>query len=190
MTARFGALSIRLPAQKCRYLELLVPLVIREQVVGIGKRRYLMKRAMAGIVPDEILNRRRKAFAPPEQPTHPRESFSEEWPTAAEIGQYVLSSAVGIVDQERFLEALESARRGQSVLAHSLKRTLTIEAWLRHLNAHGVLSASASTNSAQNVALPKPVGADKQSRATGLASLGAEERQWTAKPGSPKVSAS
>src|SRR2546430_7637753 len=32
----------------------------REQVVGVGKRRYLLKRALAGNVPDEVLNRRRK----------------------------------------------------------------------------------------------------------------------------------
>src|SRR5208282_4951014 len=50
--------------------------------------RSLMKRALVGIVPNELLNRRRRAFVPPE----PKKDSSTEWPSLVEIGQYTIGS--------------------------------------------------------------------------------------------------
>src|SRR5207253_8976270 len=38
----------------------------REKIVRVGMRRALMRRALVGIVPDELLNRKRKFFVPPD----------------------------------------------------------------------------------------------------------------------------
>ena len=110
----------------------------REQVVGVGQRRFLMKRALVGIVPDAILNRKRKAFVPQEL----SENNSDEWDRLIEMGPHMLTSPVGIIDPDRFWEAVQKAQRNEEVPMHILKRTLTLEAWLRHLAVHGVLTNS------------------------------------------------
>ena len=108
----------------------------REQIVRVGQRRSLMKRALVGTIPDELLNRRRKAFVPPE----PQKDGSTEWPSLAEIGQHIVGSSVGIIDPDRFGEVLQKARRNQEVSLDGLKRTLTLESWLRHLTLQGILT--------------------------------------------------
>jgi asparagine synthase (glutamine-hydrolysing) len=132
--------DIRFPYFDRTLLEFLYA-IPREQIVRIGQRRSLMKRAFIGVVPNELLNRRRKEFVPPEL-TRPS---SVEWPRLAEIGQRPVSSSVGIVDENRFLEALEKARRKQDVPIGSLKRTLKLESWLRHVTRHGVLTYAVAT---------------------------------------------
>ena len=57
----------------------------------------------------------------------------------------MVSSSIGIVDPDRFAEALQKARRNEDVPIGSLKRTLTLESWLRHLTLQGVLTNSMST---------------------------------------------
>jgi asparagine synthase (glutamine-hydrolysing) len=108
----------------------------REQIVRVGQRRSLMKRAMVGIVPNELLHRRRKIFAPPQ----PKKDISTEWPSLSDLGQSIIASSVGIIDPDRFAEALHKARCNETVLIGSLKRTLTLESWLRHLTIQGVLT--------------------------------------------------
>jgi asparagine synthase (glutamine-hydrolysing) len=118
----------------------------REQIVGVGQRRFLMKRALVGIVPDEILNRKKKETVAKESSKHvATERTSIEWPTPLEIGQHMISGCVGIIDPDRFKSALEKVRRGnEEAPIESLKRTLTLESWLRHLTLQGVLTAPAS----------------------------------------------
>src|SRR5579864_7866733 len=95
-----------------------------------------MRRALVGIVPDKVLNRKQGSFAPPPET---KEEVPIVWPDAGEVGRHILSSSLGIVDPDRFLEALEKARRNEEVPTDSLKRTLTLESWLRHLASQGVL---------------------------------------------------
>ena len=78
----------------------------REQIVRVGQRRSLMKRALVGVVPSELLNRRRRAFVSPE----PTNDSSTEWPSLVDIGQYIIGSSEEIIDPERFAEALQKAR--------------------------------------------------------------------------------
>jgi asparagine synthase (glutamine-hydrolysing) len=113
----------------------------REQIVGVGQRRFLMKRALVGFVPDELLNRRRKTFAPQES----NRSHSPEWPDLVEIGQHVVGSSIRLIDSSRLLKALQDARDNEPVPIETLKRTLTLESWLRHLALHGVVTNLVST---------------------------------------------
>jgi asparagine synthase (glutamine-hydrolysing) len=107
----------------------------REQVVGLGKRRFVMKRAITGLIPDELLNRRPKEFSPPETPDA-SSTESLRWP---ELNQDLVSDSLGIVQRVRLLEALQKARRKEDVPT-GLDRTLVLESWLRHLVAHKVLA--------------------------------------------------
>jgi asparagine synthase (glutamine-hydrolysing) len=113
--------------------------VPREQVVGLGKRRFMMKNAIAGIIPDEVLNRRPKRFVPPTSRAD-KEIESLPWP---QLGPPILSSVIGVVDSARFVQALHKPRRNGDVVTYELGRTLLLESWLRHLAAHGVLGPPA-----------------------------------------------
>ena len=71
-----------------------------------------------------------------EAPTEPPRMF--------EIGgQAMISESIGIIDARRFFDALQKARRNEEGISMgSLTPTLTLEAWLRHLSAQGVLASS------------------------------------------------
>ena len=120
--------------------------------MGVGKRRFLLRRALAGIVPEQILNRkqgtllRRETEAPAPQPK--KNDPSTVWPSRAEIGHQLLSSSIGIVDENQFLKTLEKLRCNEPAPMGDPYRTLTLESWLRHLAFHGVLAGSSLTNRA------------------------------------------
>jgi len=126
----------------------------REQVVGVGRRRFLMKRALVGIVPDEILNRRKREIVSQERP----KGTLTVWPSLVEIGRQIVGSAAGIIDPDRFAEALQKARHNEEVPIESLKRTLTLESWLRHLTVHKVLASDEGgvTNHENKALSPTP----------------------------------
>ncbi len=114
----------------------------RELIVRVGKRRFLMKRALVGIVPDKILNRRQRPCIAREL----EKDGSAEWPTLAVMGQPILADSIGVIDANRFLAILQKARRNQDVPIDLLSRTLALEHWLRHLTTQGVLTPSTSKN--------------------------------------------
>jgi asparagine synthase (glutamine-hydrolysing) len=114
----------------------------REQLVRVGVRRSLMKRALIGIVPNELLNRKRRQPVQQTTMAKPKNNNSPEWPNLMDTGQ-IASSAVGIMDQDRFLSTLQNNRK--EAPSYLLKRSLILESWLRHLSMHGVLRAPIST---------------------------------------------
>ena len=99
----------------------------REQLVRPGQRRSLMRRAMTGIVPEEIIQRKRKAFVI----RSPMVSLSRQWPRLIELSQHMVSDPLGIVDADRFREALTQAKQGIEVPTVMVLRTLEIECWLQ-----------------------------------------------------------
>jgi asparagine synthase (glutamine-hydrolysing) len=108
----------------------------REQLVRPTQRRSLMRRALVGIVPDEILNRKTKAFVA----RSPMVAISNDWAHFAGMTQNMLSSSLGIVDPERILEALQKVRRGEETPVITLRRTLCLEEWLKDLRALGIIN--------------------------------------------------
>ena len=126
----------------------------REQLVRPTQRRSLMRRALVGIVPDEILNRKRKAFVV----RSPMVSISNESAHFAEMTQNMLSSSLEIVDPERISEALRRVWQGQEVPMIALRRTLSVEGWLKNLRALGIINLNTTWKSKAAMAnfLPKP----------------------------------
>jgi hypothetical protein len=108
----------------------------REQIVRPGQRRSLMRRALAGIVPEELLNRRRKAF----RSRAPLAVVSERWSALEAMSHEMHSVAMGIVNAERFSESLEMARRGELLCTVPFWRTVALEAWLRNCGSHIIAS--------------------------------------------------
>ena len=107
----------------------------REQLVRPMQRRSLMRRALVGIVPDEILNRKTKAFITRSSMV----DISSDWAHFVEMTQNMLSSSLGIVDAERISEALQKVRQGQEVPMVTLRRTLLLEGWLNDLRSLGII---------------------------------------------------
>jgi asparagine synthase (glutamine-hydrolysing) len=113
--------------------------VPREQLIRPTQRRSLMRRALLGIVPDEILNRKRKAFVV----RAPRVAIVRDWANWVEMTQNMLSSSLGIVNRVAISEALQKARRGEDVAMVALMRTIHIESWLRNLRTLGIANLDA-----------------------------------------------
>jgi asparagine synthase (glutamine-hydrolysing) len=105
----------------------------REQVVGVGKRRFLMKRALVGIDPDEIIGRRQQPFTPSVN----AKQDSTEWDSLLEIGHHMVSGDAGIIDRDRFLETLRKTQATGATMG-GFDRILELESWLRHLTAQGI----------------------------------------------------
>jgi asparagine synthase (glutamine-hydrolysing) len=112
--------------------------VPREQLVRPGQRRSLMRRALVGIVPDELLNRKRKAFVA----RGPRVGIAAELPHLLEFSQKMDMTSLEIADSVRFVEALQKTRQGAKVSIVALMRTLSIELWLRNLTTRHLLGDS------------------------------------------------
>jgi asparagine synthase (glutamine-hydrolysing) len=108
----------------------------REQLVRPGQRRSLMRRAMRGIVPAEVIARKRKAFVA----RAPRTAIATEWNSLAGNGQRFVTASLGLVDAPCLLEAMNCARLGRDVALVPLVRAVGLECWLRHLFSHKVCS--------------------------------------------------
>ena len=116
-----------------------VSAIPREQLVRPGQRRSLMRRALIGIVPSELLNRKRKAFVA----RGPMVGIAAELPRLMELCQHMLIGSLGIADSTRFVEALQKTRQRTDVPVVTVMRTLRMELWLRNLTARHVLSDAA-----------------------------------------------
>ena len=100
-----------------------------------------MRRALAGIVPDEILNRKAKAFISRRLMAGvPKDDWSELTATT----MHMFSVSLGLVDADRYLETLQKARRGEEVPMLHLRRTMSIEGWLADVVALGCIRIDAS----------------------------------------------
>lgn len=111
----------------------------REQLLRPGQRRSLMRRALSGIVPMEILNRRRKAFVS----KAPLVDIVNHWARLAIFDERMVSDSLGIVDRKAFLRVLEAGKNGQEIPIVSLLRTIALEDWLNNLAARNVLRSAA-----------------------------------------------
>jgi len=109
--------------------------VPREQLVRPTQRRSLMRRALVGIVPGEILNKKGKAFGGRSALV----AISDQWRHIVGMTQNMLSNSLGMVDPQRIAEILHKARSGEQVPIVAIMRTLYIERWLRHLRSLGIV---------------------------------------------------
>lgn len=99
----------------------------REQLVRPGQRRSLMRRALRGIVPQEVLERKRKAFIL----RGPMLAIRENWPVLEAFTRHMVSEDMGILHAAKFQSELLTIREGHIVPMVPVLRTLLIEQWLR-----------------------------------------------------------
>jgi asparagine synthase (glutamine-hydrolysing) len=99
----------------------------REQVLRPGRRRSLMRRALRDIVPDQILERRRKAF----QLRAPLRALKEAYPRLELLFRDSVLGDTGLVDIDRLRHALSGVADGGSEQWQALLRTIALELWLK-----------------------------------------------------------
>jgi asparagine synthase (glutamine-hydrolysing) len=107
----------------------------REQLLRPYQRRSLMRRAVAGIVPEEVLDRKRKAFVA----RAPVAAILAECTSLAKMTQDRVWVSFGITDVEALSESLQNVQKGGKVPLVPLLRTFTIAAWLINLSHWGLL---------------------------------------------------
>jgi len=98
-----------------------------------------MRRALVGIVPEEILNRKRKAYVSRASMV----AISRQYEALVEMSKNMATSSLGMVMPERFIEALRKVQQGQEVPIVPLLRTIGIEQWLADIKKRGMLTVSA-----------------------------------------------
>jgi asparagine synthase (glutamine-hydrolysing) len=101
----------------------------REQLVRPKERRSLMRRALAGIVPREILERKRKAYVS----RGLVKALAGEWRMLREAP--FRSEDLRVVDSALLRTLVAQAEQGKDVPVVPLLRTLALERWLRELDA-------------------------------------------------------
>jgi asparagine synthase (glutamine-hydrolysing) len=126
----------------------------REQMVRPGQRRSLMRRALVGIVPHEVLERRRKAYVA----RGPAATISTERSSIVSITQQMLACSLGVVDAAKFRRVLQEAREGHDLSIVLLMRTFEIELWLRNLSQQGLLGGRPRSS------MQAPVGQSERER--------------------------
>jgi asparagine synthase (glutamine-hydrolysing) len=110
--------------------------VPREQLLRPGQRRSLMRRALAEIVPEEVLNRKRKAYVA----RAPMIAIGAEYPALLEMSGRLIGNSLGILGPRELLDTLQKARRCQEIPMVGLMRTINIELWLRKLKNSKIVS--------------------------------------------------
>ncbi len=116
----------------------------REQLVRPNQRRSLMRRALAGIVPAEILERKRKAYVS----RGLVKVLAAQWEILRNTP--LKSEAAGIVNTASLSLCVDRAKQGRDVRILPLLRALALEQWLRGLEMPAVPPRSGE--------LPPPAG--------------------------------
>jgi asparagine synthase (glutamine-hydrolysing) len=121
-----------------------------DQVLRPGQRRSLMRRALAGIVPAEILSRRTKAVGE----RHHIAILEKHW---NEIESILVSDRGFLpryMDDAGLLQALREMKNGKLPRQLiQLMKALSLELWLRDVAARGILDASAYAPSSTGMGL-------------------------------------
>jgi len=101
-----------------------------------GQRRSLMRRALVGIVPEGLLNRKRKAFLA----RQPLLDIMSHWSAYSALTDNSLLADLNIVDRRRLLDSLEQAKAGNIIPLPLLAHAVVLEKWLRHIQPFRFIS--------------------------------------------------
>jgi len=106
-----------------------------EQLVRPGRRRSLMRRALSGIVPPEIVERRQKAYLA-RRPLLALERARSDIET---LFRSSVATEHSFIDPSKFLDALDGVVAGRdSRPLFALMKTIGFEIWLRSMERHSI----------------------------------------------------
>jgi asparagine synthase (glutamine-hydrolysing) len=111
-----------------------------DQLMRPGENRVVMRRMLAGILPDEIASRRTKG--------NPREAIfraiAREFGRLRSVFDNSRLCARGYIDKEPLFAALDRARHGYETHSAFLVQTISLEFWLRDIETRDSLTKSAA----------------------------------------------
>ena len=107
-----------------------------DQLLRPVQRRSLMRRALSGVVPEELLNRKRKAFVI----RGPLSAIPAKSSNLVMRTEQMLSVTLGIVSPRTFLTELERAHAGERVAVTPLIRAFGVERWFQNVARWNVLN--------------------------------------------------
>jgi len=105
-----------------------------DQLLRPNQRRSLMRRSLRGIVPEGVLNRRRKAYVI----RQPMTELLRNLPALLERIGTMDALSQELIDCGKLQTALECAAQDQVIPILGLARTFALDAWLHSLRASGV----------------------------------------------------
>lgn len=115
----------------------------REQLVRPGQRRSLMRRALPGIVPQEILQRKRKAYVSRGLVG----MLVAHWQNLCK--ESLRLETMNIVDASSLSRSIEQASHGKDVPILPLVKTLALEYWMRDLDGRSSCLVGVPENNKQ-----------------------------------------
>jgi asparagine synthase (glutamine-hydrolysing) len=113
-----------------------------DQLLRPGARRSLMRRALADIVPSDILNRRSKGIAARRYMV----AFETNWTHLCELFDQPLSSAFGYTEPEALRNTLVSVKNGEITPMLQMMKVISLELWLRDLVSRNVIEIPQMTH--------------------------------------------
>jgi asparagine synthase (glutamine-hydrolysing) len=113
----------------------------RSQIIRPRERRSLMRRSLNGIVPDEILNRKRKAFVT----RSPMTRILKERSRLLEMEQHMLVSSLNLLHRQAFRFALDEICQGKETNIVAVMRIIALEYWLRNSIDQGAFKLACSS---------------------------------------------
>jgi asparagine synthase (glutamine-hydrolysing) len=114
--------------------------VPRTEIFRPGRRRLMMRRALRGIVPAEILERRRKAYQIRAPLMGLREASSN---LRAVLGKNSLLAQHGFVEPKELLRQLDRIDRGDADHWQAMVRAIALELWFRSNSDAGAIHKAA-----------------------------------------------
>jgi asparagine synthase (glutamine-hydrolysing) len=101
----------------------------REQILRPGRRRSLMRRALANIVPYEVLERRRKAY----QLRAPLRALQQAHDVLGKLFAEPMLADAGLIDVTVLRQSLRRTAEGDPAWWQAMLRTIALELWLRSI---------------------------------------------------------
>lgn len=149
-----GIVERRYPFLDQDFIEFVLA-IPRDQVIRPGERRFLMRRALKGRVPDEVLARKTKGIVS----RAPLVALANDWDRVEALVAGSVIAQYGFVDQAKLADALISAKAGNAPQMLRLLSTVLLEAWLRDVAMRGVLNIPTSRAGVNHERAGKPLRA-------------------------------
>jgi len=130
-----GSIEVSHPYMHRPLVEFIHAIPIQQQLRP-GETRSLMRRALKGLLPEKVLNRKTKR-GPDEAMLR---AISREWPQLERMFTKPHAEALGYVDSQTLLAGFERGRHGQGNT--SLAIMISLELWLGALEGWGVKAKS------------------------------------------------
>lgn len=126
-----GSIEVSHPYMHRPLVEFIHAIPLQQQLRP-GETRSLMRRALKGLLPNKVLNRKTKR-GPDEAMLR---AISREWPQLERMFTKPRAETLGYVDSKTLLAGFERARHGQGNT--NLSIMISLELWLRALEGWGV----------------------------------------------------